>query len=97
MTSKKKRKWRAADISRKDFNQHAKPVEMKFDGVEQTPLKPRQFRTGSFGWQSNQMTWIKVNGKNLLCRVTMSVTVVGSKLVPADGEPEPQPGGTADA
>lgn len=84
---KKKGQWRAADISRRDFNRHAKKLPMTIEGVEQTPLNPKQFKTGPFGWTSSQSTWIKVDGKDLLCRISMTITVVGSKHVPSDTAP----------
>ena len=94
MSSKKRGQWRPANISRSAFNRHARRVEMKLDGVEQTPLNPKQFKTGSFGWTSSQATWMKVDDKDLLCRISMTITVVGSKHVPAD-DSQPEVAGNA--
>jgi hypothetical protein len=74
-------------ISRKDFLHHAKPVPVKINDV---PLAAtvKDFSTGSLGWYLGGKINIEVDGKSLAVQVGLNLTVVGSKELPKDKEPD---------
>jgi hypothetical protein len=73
----------ACPISRGDFREHAKMVEIKINGLD-FQADPREFSTGSLGWYLNGKTTIEINGKRVPVQIGMNLTVVGSKELPKE-------------
>ena len=48
-------------------------------------VAPREFSTGSFGWNVNAKTVVEVGGQAVSVQVGANLTVVGSKDAPASG------------
>ena len=70
-------------ITRKDFDEKAKAVEVVIDGSKMMAA-PRQFSTGSMGWNiSNKMT-IMIGDTPVTVQVGLNLTIVGSKDLPKD-------------
>lgn len=70
-------------ISRKEFAEIAKPIEVIIDGNKMVAAN-REFSTGSMGWNiSNKMT-IMVGDKAVTVQVGLNLTIVGSKDLPKD-------------
>jgi hypothetical protein len=70
-------------ISRKEFAEKAKPVEVVIDGTKMVAAN-REFSTGSMGWNiSNKMT-IMVGDKPVTVQVGLNLTIVGSKELPKE-------------
>jgi hypothetical protein len=74
-------------ISRADFLAKAEPVKISLNGFE-TMAGPREFSTGSFGWNLNTKATIMVDGKPITVQVGCNLTVVGSKDLPRDDKKE---------
>lgn len=76
-------------VTREEFTAHAKTLTIKVGDKEFTAA-PRQFSTGSLGWNVNDKLIVEINGKAVTLQVGMNLTVVGSKDLPggpaADGE-----------
>jgi hypothetical protein len=70
-------------ITRKQFADAAKPVEVVINGV---PLlaENREFSTGSLGWYLNGKTTIKIGDTPVSVQIGLNMTVVGSKELPKD-------------
>jgi hypothetical protein len=68
-------------ISREDFLAKAQPVKVELNGFPMT-AEPREFSTGSFGWNVNGKATITVDGKPVSVQVGMNLTVIGSKDMP---------------
>ena len=74
-------------ISRTEFTEHAKPVSVKIGDKDYTAI-PKEFSTGSLGWNINDKVTIDIGGKLVTVQIGMNLTVVGSKeLPPAPGTP----------
>jgi hypothetical protein len=70
-------------VSRKEFKEKAKPVEVVIDGNKLVGAA-REFSTGSLGWNiSNKMT-LQVGDKSVTVQVGLNLTIVGSKDLPKD-------------
>lgn len=52
--------------------------------VMPTALAPKEFKTGTLGWGAVQKVLIPVNGKQVLCQLNISLSVLGSKQLPED-------------
>jgi hypothetical protein len=65
-------------ISRDHFRQHAKELKVTIAGVPMT-AEPKEFSTGSLGWNINGKVQLDVGGRLVLCQVGLNLTVVGSK------------------
>jgi hypothetical protein len=73
-------------ITRAEFREHAKPVEVNIGGsVLTAPVK--EFSTGSLGWYLNAKTMIDVNGKKVTVQIGLNLTIVGSKELERDNPP----------
>lgn len=70
-------------VSRQQFKDQAKPVKVVIEGNEFT-AEPREFSTGSLGWNINSKITIKVGDTPVTVQVGMNLTVVGSKDLPKD-------------
>lgn len=80
-----KKKGRVCPITREEFAQYAKPVEVKIgDGV--TTADPKEFSTGSLGWFINGKTVLTVGDKRVEVQIGMNLTIIGSKELPKDEE-----------
>jgi hypothetical protein len=65
-------------VTRAEFTEKAKSVEVVIDGTKMIAA-PREFSTGSLGWNiSNKMT-IQIGDKPVTVQVGLNLTVVGSK------------------
>ncbi len=70
-------------ISRQQFVDGAKPVEITINGNRMT-AHPKEFSTGSLGWYLNGKTEIDVNGVTVTVQIGMNLTIVGSKELPKE-------------
>ena len=69
---------------------NAKPVTVSINGKEYQAV-PKEFSTGSLGWNINDKVNIDIGGKLVTVQVGMNLTVVGSKDLPRDaGDPKPK-------
>jgi hypothetical protein len=50
----------------------------------------REFSTGSVGWYATEKVTVTIGGKEVKCQVGLSLTVVGSKDLPANGTLDPR-------
>jgi hypothetical protein len=70
-------------ISRRQFTESAQAVEVIINGVKMT-AKPKDFSTGSLGWNISSKMEIEVAGKAVTVQVGLNLTIVGSKDLPRD-------------
>ncbi len=76
-------------ISRAQFRQGAKPVEITIAG-QRMDVPVKFFSTGSLGWYLNGKTTIEVGGQTVPVQIGLNLTIVGSKELPQD-EAAPTP------
>jgi hypothetical protein len=75
-------------ISRAQFRQGAKPVEITINGVPMhVPVK--EFSTGSLGWYLNGKTTLEIAGQSVPVQIGLNLTIVGSKELPKDDAGSP--------
>ena len=80
-------------ISRQQFTDHAKPLEIVING-ESMKVPVKEFSTGSLGWYLNKKMDVKVGDATVSVQIGLNMTIVGSK----DLKPkEPKPGEAAHA
>ncbi len=72
-------------ITRAQFAKDAKPVIVKI-GDKEFRAVPKEFSTGSLGWNINEKMTVDVGGTEVTVQVGMNLTVVGSKDLPKEGE-----------
>jgi len=85
MTTKSKKT--VCPISRAEFLEKAQPMSITInDQAMQAP--PREFSTGSLGWNLNSKTTMNIGGVPVTVQIGMNVTVVGSKELPGRAVPE---------
>ncbi len=78
-------------ISRAEFARDAKPVEVQIGDKKYTAV-PKEFSTGSLGWNINDKITLDIGGKLVTVQIGMNLTVVGSKDLPKDaGAAEAEP------
>jgi hypothetical protein len=65
-------------ISLDQFRQHAQKLPVRIGEVP-FEVAPKEFSTGSLGWNLNHKMDIVVDGKPVSCQVGMNVTIIGSK------------------
>jgi hypothetical protein len=70
-------------ITREHFRTTAKPVTVAINGKEQLAM-PKEFSTGSLGWNLNEKAQIEVGGEIVVVQVGLNLTIVGSKDLPQD-------------
>ncbi len=70
-------------VSRKQFKDAAKPIEVIIDG-QKFIADPREFSTGSLGWNINGKITLVVGDARVSVQVGMNLTLVGSKELPKD-------------
>ena len=70
-------------ITRKHFQEHAKPVEVTVNGI---PLlaEVKEFSTGSLGWYLSGKTTIPIGGTPVSVQIGLNLTIVGSKELPKE-------------
>ena len=73
-------------VSRKDFKEKAKAVEVVIDGTKFI-AEPREFSTGSLGWNINGKMTIKIGDTPVTVQVGLNLTLVGSKELPKEATP----------
>lgn len=68
-------------VTRQQFREQAKPVEVVIAGV---PLmaEVKEFSTGSLGWYLNGKSTIKVGDQPVTVQIGLNLTIVGSKDLP---------------
>ena len=66
-------------ISRKSFNDKAKPLSIKVNDVLHSG-DVKEFATGSFGWHSQGKITVEVDGVAVKVQMNCLFTVVDSKL-----------------
>ena len=71
-------------ITRAEFAAHAKPVAVKIGDKEYTAA-PKEFSTGSLGWNINDKVTLDIGGKAVTVQIGLNLTVVGSKDLPKEG------------
>jgi len=73
-------------ITRAEFREKAQPVAITINDVPmQAP--PREFSTGSLGWNLNSKTTMDIGGIPVTVQIGMNITLVGSKDLPGRAEP----------
>ena len=78
-------------LTRPEFLEKAKPINVTIDTMAlQAP--PREFSTGSLGWNLNSKTTMDIGGTPVTVQIGMNITLVGSKDLPGRkvdaGEPQ---------
>ena len=73
-------------LTRPEFLEKAKPLNIIIDGVAMV-APPREFSTGSLGWNLNSKTSMDIGGVQVMVQIGMNVTLVGSKDLPGRKEP----------
>ncbi len=68
-------------LTRVEFMEKAKPVNITIDGVAMT-APAREFSTGSLGWNLNNKTTMDIGGVPVTVQIGMNITLVGSKDLP---------------
>jgi hypothetical protein len=75
-------------ITRAEFRAHAKPMTIRI-GEKEYQAIPKEFSTGSLGWNVNDKITLEIGGKHVAVQIGMNLTVVGSKDLPQDAAPAP--------
>ena len=70
-------------VTRQQFKQTAKAIEVVIDGQKMI-AEPREFSTGSLGWNINGKITLQVGETRVTVQVGMNLTLVGSKELPKD-------------
>jgi hypothetical protein len=68
-------------ITRAEFTAHAKAVTVQI-GEKTYSAVPKEFSTGSLGWNINDKITLEIGGKPVTVQIGMNLTVVGSKDLP---------------
>ncbi len=76
------------NLSRSEFDQRARPVELtSHDGLTLV-LDPKEFASGSFGWFGEKKVIVRLaDGTIVKCRFVGVMIVAGSKHAPDDTRP----------
>src|SRR5262249_17412540 len=75
-------------ISRAEFRTHAKAMIVKIGDKEYQAI-PKEFSTGSLGWNVNDKITLEIGGQHVAVQIGMNLTVVGSKELPQDAAATP--------
>jgi hypothetical protein len=70
-------------ITRAEFRDSAREVKVVIGDREYT-AKPKEFSTGSLGWNINDKVTIDIGGKPVTVQIGLNLTIVGSKELPKD-------------
>jgi hypothetical protein len=68
-------------VTREEFRQGAKAVEVSIAGVPQL-AEAKEFSTGSLGWYLNGKVPMKIGDKVVTVQIGLNLTIVGSKDLP---------------
>lgn len=68
-------------ITRKQFLDNAKQMSVVIDGQSKV-VSPKQFSTGSLGWNLSDKIDVVIDGKVCKVQVGLNLTIVGSKELP---------------
>jgi hypothetical protein len=77
-------------VTRPEFKDHAKPVNVTIGDMPVMTAPPREFSTGSLGWNLNSKTTMDIGGKQVTVQIGMNITLVGSKELPGRTEAAPE-------
>ena len=72
----------ACVIDRGEFRTNAKPVVASVGGTAVVACV-KEFSTRSLGWYATGKVLVDMGGKQVMCQVGLTVTVIGSKELPA--------------
>lgn len=72
----------ACPISRKKFRDAVKPLSVTING-QTMDVDPKEFATGSLGWYLGGKVAVTIDGVRCQVQVGLSMTLVGSKELPA--------------
>jgi hypothetical protein len=92
----------ACPVSRRQFKDKAQSVQVTINDKTWT-ARPREFATGSLGWNLNEKMEVVIDGVAVTVQVGLNLTLVGSKDLPPDPSAPtaessaPAPSGPADA
>ena len=75
-------------ISRAQFRANATPIVVKI-GEQEYTLSPREFETGSLGWNLSDKIRVKIDGVDVAVQIGLNLIVVGSKDLPKDAASAP--------
>jgi hypothetical protein len=75
-------------VTREEFKQHAKPLQIVI-GDRTFHAGPREFSTGSLGWNVSEKMYVEINGHQVALQVGLNITVVGSKDLPGAASAPP--------
>lgn len=67
------------------FRGKARPVSVAINGNVNAAM-PKEFSTGSIGWFTNGKTVIEVDGVMVPCQINVTITAIGSKEMPKEGQ-----------
>jgi hypothetical protein len=70
-------------ITRQQFQQHAKPIEVNINGVPMV-AEVKEFSTGSLGWNISNKTTVNIGGTPVSVQIGLNLTIVGSKDLPKE-------------
>ncbi len=73
----------ACPVSRAEFAAQARPLPVQIGDKTYTAV-PKEFSTGSLGWNINDKVVIDIGGKPVTVQIGLNLTVVGSKELPKD-------------
>lgn len=77
---------RKCPLTKKELTSNIRSLLVTLEGANgELPTKrqfvamPKQFSTGSVGWNVNDKVVVLLDGKEVVCQVGLNITVVGSK------------------
>lgn len=82
------KKRKVCPVTREQFNDAAKPVKLTLEYDGKTYVfagSPREFNTGSLGWNINDKTVLDIDGKPCQAQLGVNLTLTGSKELPGGG------------
>lgn len=72
-------------VTRAEFQSKAQTVRVMI-GDREYVAQPKEFSTGSLGWNINDKIPIEIGGKSVTVQIGLNLTVVGSKDLPKEPE-----------
>ncbi len=76
-------------INREQFRSRAKTITITVGDIPMM-VPTKEFSTGSLGWYLNGKTVMEIDGTPVQVQLGLSLTIIGSKELPADA-PTPAP------
>ena len=70
-------------VTRQQFKDNAKAIEVVINGQKMI-AEPREFSTGSLGWNINGKLVLQVGETPVTVQVGLNLTLVGSKELPKE-------------